>query len=104
MDSQIDFTKGSFSYDLSDFVIVYFCLVHFISDVRPDLQCDPDFTVKRISSLAEYDRLRRSSIDFSASTKVSASGGYYGISLKASASYALVMDATERAAEKVLQV
>jgi len=36
MDSQIDFTKGTFSYDLSDFVIVYFGLVHFISDVRQD--------------------------------------------------------------------
>lgn len=33
MNSQIDFTKGSFSYDLSDFVIVYFCLVIFIFDV-----------------------------------------------------------------------
>ena len=36
MDSQIDFTKGSFSYDLSDFVIVCFCLVQLVSDVRQD--------------------------------------------------------------------
>jgi len=75
----------------------------FVSDVRPDLQCDSEFSTKTISSMSQYNKERQSTLDFSASTKVSASGGYYGVSAEASASYALAMDSSEKAAEKVLK-
>ena len=74
----------------------------FISDVRPDLQCDSDFSMESISSMDEYNKMRQSSIDLSVSAKVHGSGSFFGFKAKASAAYAYAMNKDERAAEKVL--
>ena len=74
----------------------------FVSDVRPDLQCDSDFSMRSITTMDEYDTMRKSSLDFSASAKVSGSGTFWGVKTKASASYAYALNKEEQAAEKIL--
>lgn len=36
MNSQIDFTEGTLTYDFSNFIILSFCLVQTISDIGQD--------------------------------------------------------------------
>ena len=74
----------------------------FVSDVRDDLQCDSDFSMKSISSMEEYEDERGSSSKASESASVSATGTYYGVSVSASASYSKATNEDEQAANSVL--
>ena len=74
----------------------------FVSDVRSDLQCDSDFSMKSISSMEEYESERTSSTSMSIGASVSASGSLFGISASASAGFSRATNSDERAAEKVL--
>ena len=74
----------------------------FVSDVRSDLQCDSDFSMKSISSMEEYESERTSSTSMSMAASVSASGSVFGITASASAGFARATNSDERAAEKVL--
>ena len=44
----------------------------FVSDVRSDLQCDSDFSMKTIESMDQYEQERKSSNAFSAGAAASA--------------------------------
>ena len=59
----------------------------FVSDVRNNLQCDSDFSMKSIESMEGYEQARKESNTFSAGGKISAQGSFWGITAKASASY-----------------
>ena len=74
----------------------------FVSDVRSDLQCDSDFSMKSISSMEEYESERTSSNSMSIGASVSASGSGFGITASASAGFARATNNDERAAETVL--
>ena len=53
----------------------------FVSDIRNNLQCDSDFSMKSIESMQEYEQERKSSNEFSAGASVSAKGGFMGSSV-----------------------
>merc|ERR550539_826782 len=74
----------------------------FIADVRSDLQCDSDFSMKSISSMEEYESERTSSNSMSIGADVSASGSGFGITAAASAGFSRATNSDERAAETVL--
>ena len=74
----------------------------FIADIRDDLQCDSDFSMKTISSMQEYEGERQSSTDFSMGAAFSGKGSFFGITVKASAAFSLATNAEEKASEKVL--
>ena len=74
----------------------------FISDVRDDLQCDSDFSMKSISSMEDYEDERGSSSKKDKSASVSASGSFYGVTATASASYSLATNEDEQATSSVL--
>ena len=74
----------------------------FIADVRNDLQCDSDFSMKSISSMEEYESERTSSTQMSMSASASIGGSGMGISASASAGYARATNSDERASETVL--
>ena len=74
----------------------------FVSDVRSDLNCDSDFSMKSISSMEEYESERTSSNAMSIGASVSASGSGFGISASASAEFSRATNSDEQAAETVL--
>ena len=74
----------------------------FVSDVRNNLQCDSDFSMKSIESMDAYEQERKESNTFSAGGKISASGTFWGIKASASASYNRATDSDSQASEKVL--
>ena len=74
----------------------------FIADVRNDLQCDSDFSMKSISSMEEYESERKSSSQMSIGASLSAGGSGFGISASASAGYSRATNSDERASETVL--
>ena len=74
----------------------------FIGDIRDDLQCDADFSMKTISTMQQYESESEASTAFSLEASVSAEGSFFGISASASASFGLATDSEERASEKVL--
>ena len=74
----------------------------FIADVRNDLQCDSDFSMKSISSMEEYEDERTSSTQMSMGISASIGGSGFGITASASGSYARATNSDERAAETVL--
>ena len=74
----------------------------FVSDVRNNLQCDSDFSMKSIESMEGYEQARKESNTFSAGGKISAQGSFWGITAKASASYNRATDTDSQTSEKVL--
>ena len=74
----------------------------FVSDVRDNLQCDSDFSMKTIQSMEEYEEERKGSNDFSAGFSLSAKGGFGAIKASASASYTRATNSDQMASEKVL--
>ena len=75
----------------------------FISDIRPDMQCDSDFTTKSFTSMSQYESERTSATDFTMSASVSASGTYGGWSGSASASYSRATNSDQQASASVLE-
>ena len=75
----------------------------FVSDIRNNLQCDSDFSMKSIESMQEYEQERKSSNEFSAGGSISAKGGFMGISASASASYTRASNSDQMASERVLK-
>ena len=59
----------------------------FISDVRKDLKCDSDFSMKTIDSMDAYESDRSKSNKFSAGVSAKGEGGIGIVTVKASASY-----------------
>ena len=74
----------------------------FISNVFEDLQCDSDFSMKTISTMADYESERTSSNDFSIKARISAEGEGFGVNAKASFGFARSTNSDEQAAESVL--
>ena len=74
----------------------------FISDIRDDLQCDSDFSMKTISTMQQYEGERQASNDFSMGASISGKGSIFGVTVKASAAFSLATNSDEKASEKVL--
>ena len=75
----------------------------FVSDVRNNLQCDSDFSMKTIESMDQYEQERKGSNEFSAGAAISAKGGFGAIKGSASASYTRSSNSDQMASEKVLE-
>ena len=75
----------------------------FVSDVRNNLQCDSDFSMKTIEDMKQYEQERKSSNEFEAGASISAKGGFGAISGSASASYTRSTNSDQMASEKVLE-
>ena len=75
----------------------------FVSDVRDNLQCDSDFSMKTIQSMEEYEEERKGSNDFSAGFSLSGKGGFGAIKVSAAASYTRATNSDQMASEKVLK-
>ena len=80
-----------------------FGYLDFVSDVRNNLQCDSDFSMKTIESMDQYEQERKSSNAFSAGAAASATAGFWGIKGSASASYTRSSNSDQMASEKVLE-
>ena len=74
----------------------------FVSDIRDDLQCDSDFSMRTISTMQQYEGERQASNDFSMGASFSGKGSIFGVSVKASAAFSLATNSEEKASEKVL--
>ena len=74
----------------------------FVSDVRNNLQCDSDFSMKTIDSMDSYEEERKKSNKFKAGGKLSGKGGFGAISVSASVSYNRATNSDSAASEKVL--
>ena len=59
----------------------------FVSDVGGDLNCESDFSMKRISSMDQYDEERTSANKFTMSASLAVKGSYGGVKGEASAAY-----------------
>ena len=75
----------------------------FVSDVRNNLECDSDFSMKTIESMDQYEQERKGSNTFSAGASISAKGGFGAIKGSASASYTRSSNSDQMASEKVLE-
>ena len=75
----------------------------FVFDVRNNLQCDSDFSMKIIENMKQYEQERKSSNEFEAGVSISAEGGFGGTSNGASESYARATNSGQMASEKVLE-
>ena len=49
----------------------------FIGDIRDDLQCDADFSMKTISTMQQYESEKEASTAFSLEASVSAEGSFF---------------------------
>ena len=74
----------------------------FISDVGGDLNCESDFSTKRITSMDQYEQERTSANKFAISGSISASASYMGVKGSVSAAYSRATNADEQTAVKVL--
>jgi hypothetical protein len=75
----------------------------FISDVGGDLNCESDFSMKRITSMDQFEQERTSSNKFKIKGSVAVSASYGGVKGEVSAAYARATNADEQAAVKVLK-
>jgi C1A family cysteine protease len=74
----------------------------FISDVGGDLNCESDFSMKRISSMDAYDEERTSSNKFTMSASLAVTASYAGAKGEVAAAYSRATNADEQASVKVL--
>ena len=75
----------------------------FVSDVRKNLQCDSDFSIKIIENMKQYEQERKISNEFEAGVSIRAEGGFGGISAGALASYIRATNSDQMASENVLE-
>ena len=74
----------------------------FVSDVRKDLQCDSDFSMKSIDTMEQYESDRSKSNTFSAGVSAKGQGVVFGVTVKASASYDRASNSDAQDVAKVL--